>query len=105
MWDLDHDSEPELDIQYKDDEPTQGSVTQARSPDTSHSENAPLLSHKRVPGRFTPSKLQITFGDKTATIIYNKKNIARKTIARKTNPITTRIAKTTMEHHSIWNNY
>ena len=86
MWDLEQDSERELDIQCKDEEPSHSAVLRALSPDTSDSENAPL--HKRVPDRFTPSKLQITFGDKTSTIIYNKKNIARKTIARKTNPTT-----------------
>ena len=87
MWDFDKDSEPELDIQYKEDEqqnPAQRPIT----PDSSDSENAPLISHTRVPGRFTPSKLQITFGDKTSTVTYNKKNMVRKTIARKSNPTT-----------------
>ena len=82
VWALDSDSEPEIDIRYKDEEPPQSAVPRALSLDTSDSENAPLLSHTRVSGRFTPSKLQITFGDKTSTIIYNKKNVARKTIAR-----------------------
>ena len=88
MRDLDQDSEPELDIQYKDEEPPHSAVPRALSTDTSDSENAPLLSHTRVPGRFTPSKLQITFGDKTSTIIYNKKNISTNTISSKTNPTT-----------------
>ena len=88
VWDLDSDSEPEIDIRYKDQEPPQSAVPRVLSPDSSDSENAPLLSHTSVPGKFTPSRLQITFGDKTSTIIYNKKNIARKTIARKTNPTT-----------------
>ena len=78
MWDWDHDSETELDIQYK----TQSQPTPAAS-NTDDSENAPLLSHKRVPGKIIPDRLEITFGDKTSTIIYNKKNIARKTLARK----------------------
>ena len=56
------------------------------TPDSSDSENAPLISHTRVPARFTPSKLQITFGDKISTVTYNKKNMVRKTIARKSNP-------------------
>ena len=43
MWDWDHDSEPELDIQYK----TRSQPLPANS-DTDDSENAPLLSHKRV---------------------------------------------------------
>ena len=88
MWDLEQDSEPKYDIQYKDEEPSHSAVPRALSSDTSDSENAPLLSHTRVPGRFTPSKLQITFGYETSTIIYNRKKIARKTIARKTNPTT-----------------
>ena len=77
MWDFDEDSEPELDIQYKEDEqqnPAQRTIT----PDSSDSENAPLISHTRVPGRFTPSKLQIAFGDKTSKVTYNKKNMVRK---------------------------
>ena len=78
LWDWNHDSETELDIQYK----TQPQPTTAAS-DTDDSENAPLLSHKRVPGKIIPDRLEITFGDKTSTITYNKKNIARKTLARK----------------------
>ena len=87
MWDFDEDSEPELDIQYKEDEqqnPAQRPIT----PDSSDSRNVPLISHTRVPGRFTPSKLQIKFGDKTSTVTYNKKNMVRKTIARKSIPTT-----------------
>ena len=77
MWDWDNDSEPELNIQYK-----------AQSQPTPHAsnpndpENAPLLSHTRVPGKFIPDRLEITFGDRTSTVIYNRKNIARKKIAR-----------------------
>ena len=78
MWDWDHDSEPELDIQYK----THSQPHPANS-DTDDSENAPLLSHKRVHGKIIPDRLEITFGDKTSTVIYNRKNIARKTLARK----------------------
>ena len=69
---------PELDIQYK----AQSQPNPATS-DTDDSENAPLLSHKRVPGKIIPDRLEITFGDKTSTVIYNRKNIARKTLARK----------------------
>ena len=87
MWEFDEDLEPELSIQYKEDE-QQTLAQRAITPDSSNSVNAPLLSHTRVPGRFTPSKLQITFGDKTSTVTYNKKNIVRKTIARKSNPTT-----------------
>ena len=78
MWDWDHDSEPELDIQYK----TQSQPNPVTS-DTDDSGNAPLLSHKRVPGKIIPDRLEITFGDKTSTVIYSRKSIARKTLARK----------------------
>ena len=44
MWDWDQDSEPELNIQYK----AQSQPLPANS-DTDDSENAPLLSHTRVP--------------------------------------------------------
>ena len=87
MWDFDEDSEPELDIQYKEVE-KQNSAQRPITPDSSDSENAPLISHTRVTGRFTPSKLQITFGDKTSTVTNNKKNMVRKTIPRKSNPTT-----------------
>ena len=76
-WDWDTDSEPELDIQYK------AQSQPARSSDSDDSENAPLLSHTRVPGKKIPNRLEIKFGDKTSTLIYNKKIVARKTIARK----------------------
>ena len=78
MLDLENDSEQELDIRYKDEEATKENRPPVPSPETSHTENAALLSPKRVSGRFTPQKLQITFGDKTSTVIYNKKNKARK---------------------------
>ena len=48
MWDFDEDSEPELDIQYKEDKqqnPAQRPIT----PDSSVSENAPLIRHTLVP--------------------------------------------------------
>ena len=77
MWDWNHDSESELDIQYK----AQSQPNPVTS-DTDGSENAPLLSHKRVPGKIKPDRLEITFGEKTSTVIYNRKNIARKTLAR-----------------------
>ena len=78
MWDWDNNSEPELDIQYKAQSPP-APITS----DTDDSENALLLSHKRVLGKIIPDKLEITFGDKTSTVIYNRKNIAWKTLARK----------------------
>ena len=94
MWDWDNDTEPELNIQYK----AQSQPTPHAS-DTDDSENAPLLSHKRVPGKIIPDKFEITLGDKTSTIIYNRKNIARKTIARKA-PEPRGTEKTAMEYYT-----
>ena len=87
VLDLDNHSEPELDIRFQDDKATIPR-NPLPSPDTSDSENAPLLSPRRVPGRYKPSKLKKIFDDKTFTVIYNKKNLPRKTIARKTNSAT-----------------
>ena len=77
IWDWYSDSEPELDIQY------QAQSQPARSSDSEDSENAPLLSHTRVPVKINPDRLEIAFGDKTSTVVFKKKNVARKTIARK----------------------
>ena len=78
MWDWDNDSEPELDKQYK----AQSQPTPHAS-DTDDSENTPLLSHTRNPGKIKPERFEITFGDKTSSVVYNRKNITRKTIARR----------------------
>ena len=83
IWDMDQDSEPELNIQYREDakKGTRPEVNIASESDDS--ENAPLLSPTRTPGKIIPSKLEVTFGDKTTTLIYGKKQVARKSIARK----------------------
>ena len=76
LWRRDGSSENELDIQYN---------TQSTSPtplDSDDSENQPLI-HKS-PSKKTPSELHFSIGDKTTKIIYNKRNVARKSIARKT---------------------
>ena len=78
IWDWDNDAEPKLDIQYK------AQLQPARISDSDDSENAPLLSHMRVPSKIILDRLEITFGDKTSTVVINKKNVARKTIERKT---------------------
>ena len=83
IWDMDQDSELELNIQYAEatqKEPQTGNNTATERDD---SENAPLLSPTRTQGKITPSKLEITFGDKTSTVIHGRKRIARKTKARK----------------------
>ena len=60
ILDMDQDSEPELNIQYREaaqKEPQTGNNTHTESDD---SENAPLLSPTRTPVKITPSKLDIT---------------------------------------------
>ena len=79
MWRLDGKSEDELDIKYKQDEnPTSAS----QQIDSDDSENLPLS--RSSPSKISPSEIQFSIGDKTTKIIYNKKNVARKSIARKT---------------------
>ena len=56
--------------------------------DSDDSENQPLIS--KSPSKISPSELHFSMGDKTTKIIYNKRNKARKSIARKTKePINT----------------
>ena len=83
MWDMEQDSEPELNIQYKVEPKKNPRSVNISSNESDDSENAPLLSPTRTPGKIIQSKLEITFGDKTSTIVYNKKQVARETIARK----------------------
>ena len=80
---MDQDPEPELNIQYRETaqkEPNTGNNTATESKD---SENAPLPNPTRTLGKIIPSKLEITLGDKTSTVIYGRKQLARKSIARK----------------------
>ena len=79
MWRLDGNSEDELDIQYKQDENPTASPQQIDSEDF---ENLPLS--RSSPRKISPSEIPFSIGDKTTKIIYNKKNVARKSIARKT---------------------
>ena len=82
IWDMDQDSEPELNVQYREaeqKEPQSGNNTSTESED---SENAPLPS-STTPGKIIPSKLEVIFGDKTSTVIYGRKQLARKSIPRK----------------------
>ena len=79
MWDM----EQEQNIQYKEGPKKIPNRINNSSNESDDSENAPLLSPTRTPVKIIPSKLAITFGDKTSTIVYNKKQVARKTIARK----------------------
>ena len=77
MWRHDGLSEVNLDIAYKEPEnPTPISI------DSDESDNMPL--RPRSPRKITPSEIHFTIGDKTIKILVNKRNVARKTITRKT---------------------
>ena len=78
MWDLEQDSEPELNIQYKEGPKKTPHRNSNSSNESDDSENAPLISLTRTPGKIIPSKLENTFRDKISTIVYNKKQVARK---------------------------
>ena len=85
MWRRDGSSEDELDIQYNRETTQSILLTQIDSDD---SENQPLIT--KSPSKVTHSELHFSIGDKTKKIIYNKRNVARKSIARKTiEPINT----------------
>ena len=80
------DSKPELDIQYNEEQQEE-SPGMSQELDSEDSENAPCFSQKSAsdktsPLKLTPSKLETTFGDKTQTVIFDEKNLARKAIAR-----------------------
>ena len=79
MWKRDGSSEDELDIQYNRENTQSIPLTQIDSDD---SENQPLST--KSPSKITASELHFSIGDKTTKIIYNKRNVARKSIARKT---------------------
>ena len=79
MWRRYGSSEEELDIQYNRETTQSTPLTQIESDD---SENQPLIT--KSPSKITPSELHFSIGDKTTKIIYNKRNVARKSIARKT---------------------
>ena len=79
MCRLDGKYEDELDIQYKEDEnPTSAS----QQIDSDDSENFPLS--RSSPSKISSSEIHFSIGDKTTKIIYNKKNVRGKSIARKT---------------------
>ena len=77
MWRYDGLSEDNLDIAYKEPEnPTPISI------DSDGSDNMPL--RPRSPRKITPSEIHFTIGDKTTELVVNKRNVAKKTITRKT---------------------
>ena len=80
IWNLESDSEPHLDIQF------QPTIEGDDSSDQSTLQNIKKKAIKRKntsPIKITPDKLMITFGDKTTSITNTRKQIARKTLARK----------------------
>ena len=80
IWTLKSDSEPQLDIQF------QPTIEGDDSSDQSTLQNIKKKAIKRKktsPIKITPDKLMITFGNKTTSITNTRKQIARKTIARK----------------------
>ena len=79
MWRRDGSSEDGLDIQYNRETTQSIPLKQIDSDD---SENQPLIT--KSPSKITPSELHFCIGDKTTKLIKNKRNIARKSIARKT---------------------
>ena len=81
IWNIETDSEPELDIRFNEDIPDDESAS-----DNSTLQNVKKKAAKRKhtsPVKITPDKLMITFGDKTTTINNTRKQIARKTLARR----------------------
>ena len=77
MWRYDGLSEDNLDIAYKEAEnPTPISI------DSDESDNMPL--RPRSPRKIIPSEIHFTIGDKTTKLVANKRNVAKKTITRKT---------------------
>ena len=80
IWNLESDSEPQLDIQF------QSTIDEDDSSDQStlHNVKKKAIKRKNIsPIKIIPDKLMITFGDKTTSIINTRKQIARKTLARK----------------------
>ena len=102
IWRRDGNSEDELDIRYRNNEdepeiperqPTQPSTSTHNNQlvdiytDSDNSENVPLARKQptHTPTRkITPSEIHFTLGDKTTKYIKSHKNVARKTLARKT---------------------
>ena len=81
IWNIETDSEPELDIRFNEDTPDEDSAS-----DNSTPQNVKKKAVKRKhtsPIKIIPDKLTLTFGDKTTTITKTKKQVARKTLARR----------------------
>ena len=80
IWNLESDSEPELDIQLHPP------IEEEESSDQSTLQNVKRKAINRKntsPIKIIPDKLMLTFGDKTTTITNTRKQVARKTLARR----------------------
>ena len=98
IWRRDGESENELDIRYRSEEddihhsPSSnpepaGSRENTESIQSDDSENVPLAltsKAKDSPRKIYPSEFHFTLGDKTTKFIKSRKNIARKSLSRKT---------------------
>ena len=100
IWRRDGESEQEFDIRYRsdnDNEDNQPSTPTNSTPTGSHqplevissddSENVPLATTSRTtksPRKIYPSEIHFTIDDNTTKYIKTRKNIARKSLARKT---------------------
>ena len=80
IWNLESDSEPELDIQILQPNNEDDSSDQS----TLQNVKRKAIKRKNIsPIKIIPDKLMVTFGDKTTTITNTRKQIARKTLARR----------------------
>ena len=100
IWRRDGESENELDIRYQSDNENDDlhPVTPTNTPPTGYeqpidvtssdgSENRPLATTSRAsksPRKIYPSEIHFTIGDKTTKYIKTRKNVARKSLSRKT---------------------
>ena len=84
IWDPDTNSETNLDIQYRQDDQArqEPQSKESQTSDTSESDNAPLMPTQK--GTIIPFKFKFQIGDKTTIIDQTRRNLARKTIRRKT---------------------
>ena len=80
IWNLESDSEPELDIQLHPP------IEEEESSDQSTLQNVKRKAIKRKnisPIKIIPDKLMLTICDKTTTITNTRKQVARRTLARR----------------------
>ena len=81
IWIIETDSEPELDIRFNEDIPDEDFAS-----DNATLQNVKKKAVKRKhtsPIKFIPDQQMLTFGVKRTTITNTRKQVARKTIARR----------------------